>query len=418
MNMTNDVRRARLPMVAAGFALAFSNSAALAQRTETLSTGTVVKVKLDQALSSRTNRRSDRFTARVVEGADDAGLPNGTRFEGVVTEAVRHSGDKPGVLDVEFRRIIFPNEDTRSIFGTPISLSDKSVSRDANGRLISRGSSENERWKWVGIGAGAGLLLSTLTKSDTLITTLLGAGLGYLYNETQNKKPGDVNLKAGTEIGIRMERAFAFAPDNYRSYYRSTRVDPYTGRPLDPAYDDRDDRSDRYERYDRYDRTDPNYRQPVPGDPYYREPAPRDPNYDERYPSTDRYYYRSGSAYQNGDIRLMVDGREVRFGADRPFMRRDFVMVPFAAAARAAGIPYRYDSTTRTISVRNGDVTMNVDSRIAYVEGQRRRIKGMSEIRNGVLFVPMDFMAAAMDGDAIYDANTRTVTIRSRTFVR
>ncbi len=418
MSFTVNSRRGRLPLLAAGLALTFVNSAALAQRTETLPTGTVVKVKLDQDLSSKNNRVGEKFTATTIEGQDDAGLPFGTKFEGVIREATRHANGKPGVLDVEFLRMIFPNRETRNLSASLISLTDKSVSRDSNGRLVSRGSGDSERWKWVGIGAGAGLLLSTLTKSDTILTTILGAGLGYLYNETQNKKPGDVTLRAGTEFGVRLDRAFAFAPDNYRNYNRTTRIDPNTNRPYDDRYLDDQYRSDnRYPTDDRY-RTDPRY----PADDRYRTDTryPADDRYrtDTRNPADDRYYYRSDRASANGDIRVFVDERAVRFNADKPFLQNQTVMVPFAAVARQAGINYRYDSATRSISVRNGEVRMTTDTRIAYADDQRRRMGARAEIRNGVLFVPMDFVALAMDGDAVYDANTRSLDIRSRAIER
>ena len=413
MSLTANIRRGRAPLLAAGFAFTFLNSAALAQRTETLGAGTVVKAKLDQDLSSKDSRVGDRFSATIVEGQDDAGLPYGTKFEGVIREAVRHSGSQPGVLDMDFTRIIFPNRDSRAVSASLISLDNKSVSRNANGRLVSKGSGDSERWKWVGIGAGAGLLLSTLTKSDSILTTILGAGLGYLYNETQNKKPGDVTLKSGTEFGVKMNRSFAFTPDNYRSYYRSTSVDryndPYAGPNSGPYYDDRY----RTERPgDRY--YDDRYRTDRPADRYYD-----DPNYDYRDTAQDRYYRtRPDSSTVNGDIIVRVDGRNVRFFNDRPILRNGAVLVPFAVVARAANISYVYDAPTRTISIRGQDTRMNTDQRFATVDGRRVRMGARAELRNGILYVPMEFVGLALDGEAVYDSSRRTVEIRSNTIER
>jgi len=413
MRLADYVRRGRIPMLAAGIALTFVNSTALAQRTETLNTGSVVKVKLDQELNSRTARVGERFTATVVQGQDDFGLPYGTKFEGVVREAVRHEGDKPGVLDVDFTRIIFPNRDSKNISANLVSLSDKSVSRNSNGRLVSKGSGDSERFKWVGIGAGAGLLLSTITKSNSVLTTILGAGLGYLYNETQNKKPGDVALKAGTEFGVRMDRAFAFAPDNYRSYYRnSPNIDPYAD-PNDRYYNDpaRDrTTADRYSD-DRY------YNDPNSPDRYNTERYNPDRNSSDRYNSEDRYYYRDRNSASR-DIRVLVDGREVRFTTDKPFMQTGTVMVPFSPVARAAGIRYTYNSANRTLTIRGQDVRMSLDDRFATVNGQRTRMRAPAEPRNGILFVPTDFVALAFDGDAVYDSSRGMVEINSHVIER
>jgi hypothetical protein len=181
----------------------------------TLPTGTVIPVRLDDSLSSDESREGDRFTATVVSGRDDAGLPEGTRIEGVVREAVAEHNGKPGVLDLDIRRIVFPNEDARTVNASVISLNGKNINRK-DGRLVASGSnSNNERLKWVGIGAGAGLLISTLTKGNTLVDTLLGAGAGFLYNELQRKGASNVNLKSGTEFGVRLNRPLAFNAARY-----------------------------------------------------------------------------------------------------------------------------------------------------------------------------------------------------------
>ena len=376
-----------MSLLAAGFVMAFPNAAAIAQNGN-IDPGEVVKVKLNKDLSSRTNRVGDEFSATVVAGQDDGGLPYGTKFQGIVRAVKRHYDKNPGVLEVDFTRIIFPNGDTRSISASLASLDNKSVSRNANGRLVSIGNAENDRLKWVGIGAGAGLLLSTLTKSDTLLTTILGAGLGYLYNETQNKKPGDVNLKAGTEFGIRMDRAFAFAPDNYRSYYRQQPADTYDYRDEDRASEPRPRRTDERSLEDIYGET---------------------------RPGEDRYYRSRPLLTDTArEVRVMVDGREVRFTGSRPFTRGGAVMIPFAAVARSAGINYNWDSRNRIISVRGRDIRMTANDSFAMVDGREVRMNSRAEVRNGVLYVPMDFIAIAMDGDVSYDANAGIVEFDSR----
>jgi uncharacterized Zn-binding protein involved in type VI secretion len=178
-----------------------------------LPAGTIIPVTLDDALSSNENSAGDKFTATLRSGQDDAGLPQGTQIEGVVREAIPSRHGKPGVLDVDFQRIVFPNGDTRPLDGSLFSLNSKNVSRDSAGRLHATSNSNqgNERLKWVGIGAGSGLLISTLVKGNTLVDTLLGAGAGYLYNELQHKGAGNVHLGSGTEFGVRLNNRLAFS---------------------------------------------------------------------------------------------------------------------------------------------------------------------------------------------------------------
>ncbi len=180
----------------------------------TLPVGTVIPVTLDEALASNEARAGDPVKATLQSGRDDAGLPVGTKIEGVVREAVPARNGKPGVLDIDFTRVVYPNGGTRSIASSLISMDNKAISRDSSGRLEAKsGNANNERLKWVGIGAGAGLLISTLTKGNVLVDTLLGAGAGYLYDQVQRKGAGNVNLKAGTQIGVRLDKQMAFNPD-------------------------------------------------------------------------------------------------------------------------------------------------------------------------------------------------------------
>jgi hypothetical protein len=173
--------------------------------------GTVIPVTLDEALRSDEANEGDRFTATIQAGRDDAGLPSGTKFEGVVTEALESKGSKPGVLAVSFRRVIFPDGTEKAIEGRVVSLESKNLTRDDEGRLVAKGGSRNdEQLKWVGIGAGAGLLISTLTKGNALVDTILGAGAGYLYNQLQRKGAGNVNLKSGAELGVKLDTRLPF----------------------------------------------------------------------------------------------------------------------------------------------------------------------------------------------------------------
>jgi hypothetical protein len=175
--------------------------------------GTVLPVRLDDQLSSDGSRDGDRFTASVESGASDLGLPSGTKFEGIVTEAIPAGNGKPGVLALDVRRIVFASGDTQTVDAGITSLDSKDISRSSSGRLVARNTgNRNEQWKWVGIGAGAGLLISTLVKGNQFLDTILGAGAGYLYNQLQRKGASNVNLKPGTEIGVLINRQFAANP--------------------------------------------------------------------------------------------------------------------------------------------------------------------------------------------------------------
>jgi hypothetical protein len=332
-------------------------SAAGAQaRRVSLPVGTVIPVRLDRPLSSRTAMAGDKFTATVRAGRDDADLPVGTRVEGVVREAIPAAKGKPGVLDLDFRRIVFPGGHKAPLDASLISLDAKSVKRSETGRLVASTDKSKDRLKFIGIGAGAGLVIGSLLKGNAIQDTLMGAAAGYLYNEFKKDKPGDVNLKEGAEFGVRLERSIGFTTN------RASRA--YAGEPTASAADRSND------------------------------PNPRD-----------------GATPDGGDIGVLVDDQDVALGHTRPFVRDGSVLVPIEPVARAAGLEFRYDAANRIVSAGNGETRMGIGSRIAVVRGVRKRLTASPEIRDDKLYVPMQFIALAIGGSAQWDESSRTVVI-------
>jgi hypothetical protein len=182
----------------------------------TVSAGTVIPVKLDKSLSSKSAQEGDGFTATVtrVGDYDATTLPVGTKIEGVIKAARAKEDKKPGMLDLAFRRVTLPNGHSYSISGSPIDLNNKSVTT-RDGRIVAKsGNKGPNRLTYVGIGAGAGLLVNVLghrkgTLTDVLIGAAGGYGAGALIKNGKEAK--DVYLKAGTTMGVSLDRSFAYA---------------------------------------------------------------------------------------------------------------------------------------------------------------------------------------------------------------
>lgn len=179
-------------------------------RTVALRANTVIPVTLNTSLSSNTATVGQRFTATVnpLEGGDYMGLPEGTVIQGHVDAVRAKTSDAPGVLGLAFDRVELPNGKAVDIDGSLIGLDEKSVS-NTNGRLVAKQSSKSNM-KYVGIGAGAGALIGIATKSNVLTTTVLGAALGYLYDQSQMKNGRDVTLNQGTKFGVVLNRDETF----------------------------------------------------------------------------------------------------------------------------------------------------------------------------------------------------------------
>lgn len=110
-------------------------------------------------------------------------------------------------------------------------------------------------------------------------------------------------------------------------------------------------------------------------------------------------------------ILLRVDGRDEPFGAGRPFMRGDEVMVPLDQLSRVARFSYRYDATQNTLTVPDKKLSNAVGSRWIEKNGQRIRLESPTEVRGGTLFVPLEFIELASDQTATWNAETKTITI-------
>jgi len=198
--------------------VAFGGAGAQAQsKSVSLTRGTVIAVHLQDELSSNESRKGDRFVATVddrnskSDWRSDA-LPSGSTIKGYVRSVSPREGKRPGMLDLAFDRVVLPDGHGYSIQGSLISLDNKSITKDKNGRLIANKAHSNNRLTYVGIGAGAGALIGLVTSRKHVVEdSLLGAGAGLLFGALEKgKSPSDVKLKAGTQMGVRLDSRLAY----------------------------------------------------------------------------------------------------------------------------------------------------------------------------------------------------------------
>jgi len=315
--------------------------------------GTVIPVRLDKALSSATDVQGGPVTVTVRSAYDgDAEFPRGTKIEGVVS-AVQRAGDgQPGMLDLSFREVLLPNGQRASAGGSLSSLDEKTVMQTSDGRLAARDRKSNDRLKFIGIGAGAGLLLGKWQK-HTLEGTLLGAAAGYLYSEYDRKKapPTDVAVAEGTEFGVRLDQQLTYHPSRAFVVARADYLQAPQGPVSPPAQ----------------------------------------------------------------DIRVYMDGQAVSFAtASRPFEQGGIVLVPLAPVMGQARVGYNYDERLQTLRVdtAEGELVLRIGDRYASLNGEREDLETPAQVRDGVVFVPLHFLALATGTRVVWAADTRTVTMR------
>ena len=178
----------------------------------TLYKATVIPVKLDDELTSNESRKGDRFTASLdSSNAIYGNLPIGTKIEGRVVTATKQSGNEPGLLELSFDRLVMPDGRTQDLSGTLVSLSDKNIKTDADGRIVATGKAKDNRGVYAGYGAGAGLLIGVLggnnakgNATKAVLGGLLGLGAGEL-EKNRNRRPSNVRLAQGAKFGVRLD---------------------------------------------------------------------------------------------------------------------------------------------------------------------------------------------------------------------
>jgi len=315
--------------------------------------GTVIPVKLTKALSSKTTRQGDPITVTVISSYDgDAEYPRGTKITGIVSEVQRANSGRPGMLNLDFRQLILPSGQKISIDGSLVSLDEKLVKQSSDGHLIMRNNNSNNQLKFIGIGAAGGYLLGKLTK-HTVEGTLLGAAAGYFYSENEKKRvqPTDVSVAKGTEFGVQLNREMT---------YRSSRA-------FSTAHED-------------YLRTRPS----------------------------------SANNYSQ-NIRVIMGGRAVNFTDDQPIVENGIVLVPLASVMDQGQISYKYDERFQTVNVNTdqGALRMTIGKSFAMLNGEREELEAPAQVRDGVVYVPLHFLALATGTRVVWVADTSTVTMSS-----
>ncbi len=393
---TNKIGIAAFGGVTASLMLAAAPALALR-----LEAGTVVPVTLDRQLTSNGNAKGDTFTATIKSDTPGyLGLPEGSVIEGVVMEAKPKEGKNPGVLDLAFRRVRLPNGRAYALTGSTIGLDNKSVTKDSNGKIVAKSSSRNNRLTYVGYGAGAGLLASVLSGGKLHLENIgLGAGLGYLLGslEKSKKTPNDVNLKVGTQMGVRLDKPLTLQTADSSLNSRSTGNTASSG-------------------------GNGGYRNTESGGSALDRP--RDANNGSNG-SNGSNAGRSVGNNNNGNntssdsgIGVLINDTAVNFPANtQPQIVNGVTMVPVRPVLDAANVKYTFSNNNGTINVQtpNGTTRLSVGSQIAVGEGGgRTRLDASARRMNGTMYVPLRFLDLALGGKTTYDAASKTAIVSTK----
>jgi hypothetical protein len=178
--------------------------------------GTEIQAKLEQALSSKTSRQGDQFTALTLEPINGTNghvaIPAGTRIRGEVSGVeqgkVLASVRGKARLNLRFTDIAVPNGSYVPLEATLVSVGKSGASANEEGQVQDK-TQGKEVAKDVGIGAGLGTVAG-LIFGGALKGLAIGAiaGGGYVL-ATQGK---DVTIPQDANVVLRMDRAISLPP--------------------------------------------------------------------------------------------------------------------------------------------------------------------------------------------------------------
>jgi len=197
----------RILMIAA-FILVLEGIQAIAQPRQTVRAGEIMQVRMEQDLSTRNARRGQTFQTSLLEPVRSTNgtilIPRGSIIYGRVDSVQQpQNRRRPGILEVSFFSIKFPNERRVPFSGSLASLDDNEG--QVSGNRVSRR-------EVMFVGGSSGALIGALAGGvrGAVAGSLLGATGGLLTRRFTTGAHSDV--KRNTEFGVYINRNLNLPP--------------------------------------------------------------------------------------------------------------------------------------------------------------------------------------------------------------
>ena len=177
----------------------------------TIPADTVIRVRMDTELNSKTARVGDRFSTTVTEPVYGGGsgvdvIPVGSKVWGRVSSVRRAGRRTPGQITVAFNQVELPSGVRHTVNGSLTSLQADDVNSDNEGSVSGRGNRKRDA-VFIGGGAATGAIIGAIAGGGkgAAIGAILGGGLGTgarVYEKEQ-----EAEVKSGTSFGVILNRA-------------------------------------------------------------------------------------------------------------------------------------------------------------------------------------------------------------------
>jgi hypothetical protein len=181
--------------------------------------GQVIRVRMNQTITSGNARVGDQFTTTTVVPVYASGIeliPAGSEIIGrvvTVTRAARKS--KAGTIGVHFVSLRLPTGIARAINGDLTDVADNSVTADNEGEVSGR-SAMKRNVVFIGGGAATGALIGAIAGGGkgAGIGAIVGGGLGTAG--AVFSKGNEAEVKSGTEFGVILNQTLSLPAANVR----------------------------------------------------------------------------------------------------------------------------------------------------------------------------------------------------------
>lgn len=171
-----------------------------------VNTGTVIRARMNNSISSKTATVGSTFITTVTEPVYSANgivvIPVGSIVTGRVnTVKPAANGGKVGQIDASFVSVTLPNGRKRAINGSLTDLTNGKTNSDNEGTASGK-EMEHRKIIFIGGGTAGGAILGSIVGGGkaTAIGAILGAGAGFLGD--RYTKGAEAEVKSGTEFGI------------------------------------------------------------------------------------------------------------------------------------------------------------------------------------------------------------------------
>jgi hypothetical protein len=184
-----------------------------------LNAGQVMRVRMNQTITSATARVGDQFATTVVVPVYASGIeviPAGSEIVGRVVAVDRASRkSKAGTIGVHFVSLRLPTGITRAINGDLTDVAANNVTADNEGEVSGR-SAMKRNVVFIGGGAAAGALIGAIAGGGkgAGIGALVGGGLGTAG--AVFSKGNEAVVKSGTEFGVVLNQTMSLPAANVR----------------------------------------------------------------------------------------------------------------------------------------------------------------------------------------------------------